>query len=84
MKLASMKEVTFGYGDVPSLDNASLEIFSGEFVAITGPNGASKTTLLRLMLGLLQPWKGTIELAPLNGEGKKLECRVCPPANSLI
>ncbi|MBO9606960.1 MAG: metal ABC transporter ATP-binding protein [Paenibacillaceae bacterium] len=63
MLMASMKEVTFGYGDVPCLEEVNLEIRRGEFVAITGPNGASKSTLLKLQLGLLRPWKGNVRLA---------------------
>lgn len=72
MRLAVMEQVNFGFGDVPSLAGAGIEIHSGEFVAITGPNGASKTTLLKLMLGLLQPWSGSIELAARNAKGDKL------------
>ncbi len=37
-----------------------LEVRKGEFIVITGPNGGGKTTLLRLMLGLLEPTAGTI------------------------
>ncbi|MFC5650257.1 metal ABC transporter ATP-binding protein [Paenibacillus solisilvae] len=72
MLLASLKDVEFGYRDVPCLQDASIDIYAGEFVAVTGPNGASKTTLLKLALGLLKPWKGTVQLSPYNSEGKKL------------
>lgn len=72
MLLISLTDVEFGYSDVPCLQDASIDIFSGEFVAVTGPNGASKTTLLKLALGLLQPWKGNVELSPYNSEGQKL------------
>ncbi|MDQ0901789.1 metal ABC transporter ATP-binding protein [Paenibacillus sp. V4I7] len=73
MLVASMDEVEFGYNDVPCIQDASVEIQSGEFVAITGPNGAAKSTLLKLLLGLLDPWKGTIFLSSINKEGKKLK-----------
>lgn len=72
MLLASLKQVMFGYSDVPCLEDASVDIYAGEFVAVTGPNGASKTTLLKLVLGLLQPWKGEVRLSPRNSEGNKL------------
>ncbi|MDQ0919709.1 metal ABC transporter ATP-binding protein [Paenibacillus sp. V4I5] len=73
MLVASMDEVEFGYNDVPCIQDASVEIQSGEFVAITGPNGAAKSTLLKLLLGLLDPWKGTIFLSSINKEGKRLK-----------
>jgi zinc transport system ATP-binding protein len=60
VRLAS---VSFGYGyGAPVLHDVSLEIRRGEFVAIAGPNGGGKTTLLRLILGLEQPSVGRVEL----------------------
>jgi zinc transport system ATP-binding protein len=78
MLLSSMTDVSFGYSDVPCLQNASIEIHSGEFVAVTGPNGASKTTLLKLALGLLQPWEGKTYLSHHNQEGHKLSVGYVP------
>lgn len=72
MLLASMKNVVFGYGDTPCLEDVDIEIHSGEFVAVTGPNGSSKTTLLKLSLGLLQPWSGVLARASKREDGKKL------------
>jgi zinc transport system ATP-binding protein len=57
-----LDRVTFGYDGTPVLRDISLEINRGEFVAIAGPNGGGKTTLLRLVLGLEEPDKGRIEL----------------------
>ncbi len=62
MILSSMREVVFGYGEDPVIDRLSLDIEAGQFIGITGPNGAAKTTLLKLMLGLLRPWSGTVAL----------------------
>lgn len=73
MLVSSLTQVEFGYNDIPCIQDASVEIRSGEFVAVTGPNGAAKSTLLKLMLGLLQPWKGNVFLSPSNEEGKKLQ-----------
>lgn len=43
------------------LDNVNLTVNKGDFVAITGPNGGGKTTLLRIILGLLRPTAGKVE-----------------------
>ena len=54
------KNVGFGYGDQPIIDNLSTMIMRGDRVGLIGPNGSGKTTLLRLLLGQLQPQTGTI------------------------
>lgn len=66
MHLASAVElrgVSFGYpGGAEVLRDADLRVGTGEFVAIAGPNGGGKTTLLRLVLGLESPTSGTVLL----------------------
>jgi zinc transport system ATP-binding protein len=44
------------------LQNISFEIFHGEYIAIIGPNGGGKTTLIRLLLGLETPTQGSIKI----------------------
>ena len=54
-----LRGVDFSYrGDVPVLRGVDLAIEPGEFVAIAGPNGGGKTTLVRLVLGLERPERG--------------------------
>jgi zinc transport system ATP-binding protein len=55
-------QVTFGYGRLPVVREASLRIRQGEFVALVGPNGSGKTTLIRLGLGLLGATHGVVQL----------------------
>lgn len=54
--------VSFSYDGPLVLENASFSIEPGDFVSIVGPNGGGKTTLLKLMLGLLRPSRGTVRL----------------------
>jgi zinc transport system ATP-binding protein len=55
-----LSDVTFGYrSGQPVLRGVSLAIDRGEFVAVAGPNGGGKTTLLRILLGLERPDAGT-------------------------
>ena len=52
-----------GYGRVPVLDHVSLAIAAGERVAVVGPNGVGKTTLLKALIGLIPVESGRIEFA---------------------
>ena len=52
--------LTFAYDQEPVLENASLKISPGAFVGLFGPNGGGKTTLVKLMLGLLRPQQGRV------------------------
>ena len=57
-----VNKLNFSYGNLAVLENISLDIKQGEFVGIVGPNGGGKSTLLKLMLGLLVPDKGAIKI----------------------
>jgi zinc transport system ATP-binding protein len=56
------ENLSFAYGSEPVLERANLTIGERDFVGIIGPNGGGKTTLLKLMLGLLTPGSGTLRL----------------------
>jgi zinc transport system ATP-binding protein len=60
--VAELYQVDFSYGSAPALENVSFRILPRETVCIVGPNGGGKTTLVKLMLGLLHPDAGTIRL----------------------
>ncbi|MBW2063782.1 MAG: ABC transporter ATP-binding protein [Deltaproteobacteria bacterium] len=55
-------DLSFSYDDVEVLRDVNLKLDQGEFLGIIGPNGGGKTTLLKLMLGLLKPDRGHIRI----------------------
>lgn len=80
--LLSISNLTFAYpGGQAVLKNINLQICEGDFAVILGPNGAAKTTLLKLMLGLLKPQAGLVELA---SEEKKRPRGYVPQKTSAI
>jgi len=66
----SMEGVDFSYSGNPNyaLKEIDLEIVAGEWLAIVGPSGAGKTTLVDLLLGILKPTKGKVEISGLDPE----------------
>ncbi len=63
LPLLVVQNLATGYGDSQVLWDVSLEILSGELVALVGANGAGKTTLLTTISRLLPVWKGSITFA---------------------
>ena len=62
MSAIDIKDLSFSYGKSPVLTDVNLSIDENDFVAIIGPNGGGKSTLMRLMVGLLKPTSGTVRL----------------------
>jgi len=60
--IVQIKDVWFAYNAKTVLQDVSLDIQPGDFIAMIGPNGGGKTTLLKLMLGLLRPDQGSIKV----------------------
>ncbi|MEY3597707.1 MAG: hypothetical protein RL521_129 [Bacteroidota bacterium] len=61
-KEISFKNVGFSYGDQPVLQNINLTIKKGEMVALVGPSGSGKSTIASLLVRLMDPQYGTIEV----------------------
>lgn len=68
--VVEINEVSFGYPPHPSedpvLEDISLRIEANEFLGLIGPNGGGKTTLLKILLGLLKPQRGTVRVLGLS------------------
>lgn len=68
LKSIDFDNITFKYDRDLILDNTSLKVEKGDFIAITGISGIGKSTLLKLLLGVLNVQSGSISLKTLNGE----------------
>lgn len=60
--IIQLKDVSFSYDGPPVIEHADLDIDTRDFVCVIGPNGGGKTTLLKLMLGLLEPDGGKVRV----------------------
>lgn len=62
MNIIEVNNLTVNYGTVTALDNINIKIKKGEFLGIIGPNGGGKTTLLKSLLGLINPSSGEVRV----------------------
>ncbi len=58
----SLQELSFSYDGPAILEGINLEVSAGEFLGIVGPNAGGKSTLLKIILGLLQPTSGQVRV----------------------
>lgn len=71
MKIIVLDNINVVYDQKTILENVSLDVERGDFLAITGPNGGGKTTLLKVLLKLLKPTSGSV--AYYSSEGKPVK-----------
>jgi ATP-binding cassette subfamily F protein uup len=61
-KVIEAKDISFDYGGAPIVKNFTTTIWRGDKIGIIGANGGGKTTLLKLLLGQLEPQEGSVKL----------------------
>lgn len=62
MKAIEVKNLFFQYEDLPVLEDINFEVEEKDFVGIIGPNGGGKTTLIKILVGLLKPQQGIVNI----------------------
>ncbi len=72
--VVKLQGVWAGYDHSPVLEDVSLDVPEGQVLALVGPNGGGKTTVLRIILGLLQPSRGTVRV--LVGQPREVRHRI--------
>ena len=83
MKLIGIEDITVKFDGKTILDHVSLSVDKGDFMAITGPNGGGKTTLLRVMLRLLRPSSGKVTYFHNGVETKRLRIGYLPQKSNI-
>lgn len=62
LEIARLKDIRANYGEVTALEKVNLTIFEHDFLGIIGPNGGGKSTLLKVLLGLVKPVSGSVSI----------------------
>jgi len=73
--MIELNQLTKKFGDLVAVDDLTLKVERGEFFAVLGPNAAGKTTLIRVLAGLLKPTRGTARVAGFDIQTAPLEAR---------
>ncbi|MGD0813252.1 MAG: ABC transporter ATP-binding protein [Verrucomicrobiota bacterium] len=73
--MIELSSLTKKFGDLVAVDDLTLKVERGEFFAVLGPNAAGKTTVIRVLAGLLKPTRGTARVAGFDVQTAPLEAR---------
>jgi branched-chain amino acid transport system ATP-binding protein len=66
--LLSATNITVRFGGITAIDDVSFDVRPGELLGLIGPNGAGKTTMMRAIVGIVRPSRGSVTL-----EGRRLD-----------
>ena len=61
-EVISLNHVWVRYNQTPVLEDIDFKVYEGDFIGLIGPNGGGKTTLLKLILGLIYPYQGNVKI----------------------
>ncbi|MCK9212582.1 MAG: ABC transporter ATP-binding protein [Ignavibacteriaceae bacterium] len=81
--LIEIRHLTVGYEENIILSDVSLTIHDKDFIGVIGPNGGGKTTLLKAILGLLQPFRGEVIFHDCMTEGNHHRIGYLPQINNI-
>jgi len=76
----AVRDLWAGYDGAAVLESVTFEVPAGSLVGLAGPNGSGKSTLLKTLLGLLKPWRGSVELFGLSINGARQRVGYAPQA----
>lgn len=82
-KIIAIENLWLSYGDKSVLEDINLDIFRGDFLLVSGPNGGGKTSLLRTILCLQKPTQGAIYFFEGGRQVPSLDIGYLPQKNSI-
>jgi zinc transport system ATP-binding protein len=82
-QVLELHNVYAGYNNYIVLENVSFTLHSQDFVGVIGPNGGGKTTLIKVILGLIKPVKGVVKFNMHQGKGQKPVIGYLPQINQI-
>ena len=82
-KIISIENLWLSYTDKSVLEDINLDIYQGDFLLVSGPNGGGKTSLLRTILGLQKPTRGAIYFFEKGEPVDSLDIGYLPQKNSI-
>ncbi len=77
-KILEIRNVEAGYEGKVALQNVNLDVYSDDFIGVVGPNGGGKTTFLKVILGMLKPYRGTVKFISGNTKERIREIGYLP------
>ncbi len=80
-KIIELKDIVAGYGDEVILKDVNFSVSDEDFIGVIGPNGGGKTTLVKVMLGLLKPISGKVILHQNDDESNRRMIGYLPQIN---
>src|SRR2546426_12485224 len=78
--IVRFQDVTLGYDGIPVLEGLTLNVHAGDFIALLGPNGCGKSTILKGMAGIIQPLRGAIRST---GDGRPVRFGYVPQREAI-
>lgn len=82
-RIIQIEHLSAGYEDKQVLNDINLTVYSDDYLGIIGPNGGGKTTLMRLILGLLKPTEGSIKFYKDGYETREISMGYLPQYSAI-
>jgi ABC-2 type transport system ATP-binding protein len=73
--MIELENLVKNFGDLTAVDDLSLTVDKGEFVAVLGPNAAGKTTTIKMLVGLIKPNSGTVRVCGIDVQADPIAVR---------